>query len=110
MKLSPLFMEIWSFETIHFLNFNTQRQKRHDITNDVKISFLICGFVRCMKNMLFLANLLFFIILSMCAIEFAEKLTLIYFALSLHDLKTTDHTLKILTVAMVKVFPWKHIA
>ena len=80
MKLSPLFMEIWSFETIHCLNFNTQRQKRHDVTNDVKVNFLICGFVGCMKNMLLLANLLF-IILSMCAIEFAEKLTLIHFCL-----------------------------
>ena len=60
MKLSPLFMEIWSFETIHRLNFNTQRQKRHDATNDVKVNFLICGFVECMENMLFLANLLFY--------------------------------------------------
>ena len=81
MKLSPLFMEIWSFETIHCLNFNTQRQKRHDVTSDVKVNFLICGFVGCMKNMLLLANLLFCIILSMCAIEFAEKLTLIHFCL-----------------------------
>ena len=60
MKLSPLFMEIWSFETIHCLNFNTQRQKRHDVTNDVKVNILICGFVGCMKNMLLLANLLFY--------------------------------------------------
>ena len=45
MKLSPLFMEIWSFETIHCLYFSTQRQKRHDVTNDVKVNFLICGFV-----------------------------------------------------------------
>ena len=81
MKLSRLIMEIWSFETIHCLNFNMQRQKRHDVTNDVKVNFLICGFVRCMKNMLLIANLLFFIILSMCAIEFAEKLTLIHFCL-----------------------------
>ena len=80
MKLSPLFMEKWSFETIQCLNFNTQRQKRHDVTNDVKVNFLICGFVGCMKNMLLLANLLF-IILRMCAIEFAEKLTLIHFCL-----------------------------
>ena len=81
MSLSPLFMEIWSFETIHCLNFNTQRQKRHDVTYDVKVNFLVCGFVGCMKNMLFLANLLFFIILSMFKIEFAEKLTLIHFCL-----------------------------
>ena len=60
MKLSPLFIEIWSFETIHCLKFNTQRQKRHDVTNDVKVNFLICGFVERMKNMLFLANLLFY--------------------------------------------------
>ena len=46
----------------------------------------------------------------MCAIEVAEKLTLIHFALSLHDLKTTDHTLKILIVAKVKLLPWKHMA
>ena len=82
MKLSPLFMEIWYFETKHCLNFNTQRQKRHDVTNDVKGNFLICGFVWCMKNMLFLANILF-IILSMCAMEFAEKLTRIHFCLKL---------------------------
>ena len=90
MKLSPLFIEILSFETIHCLNFNMQRQKRHDVTNDVKVNFRICGFVRCMKKMLFLANILFFIILSMRAMEFVEKLTLIHFTLSLHDLKTTD--------------------
>ena len=59
MKLSPLFMKIWSFETIHCLNFNTQRQKRHEVTNDTKINFLICKFVGCMKNMLFLAIILF---------------------------------------------------
>ena len=64
MKLSPLLMEVWSFETIHCLNFNTQRQKRHDVTNDVKVHFLICGFVGCMKNMLFLANLLFLLSLA----------------------------------------------
>ena len=34
MKLSPVFTEIWSFETIHCLNFNMQRQKPHDLTND----------------------------------------------------------------------------
>ena len=82
MKFSQLFTEIWSFETIHCLNFNTQRQKRHDVTNDVRVNFLISGFVGCMKNMLFLANLLFFIILSMCAIKFAEKLTLIHFCIN----------------------------
>ena len=60
MKLSPLFMEIWSFETIHCLNFNTQRQKRHDVTNDIKVNFPICGFVGCMTNMRLLANLLFY--------------------------------------------------
>ena len=73
MKLSPLFMEVWSYETIDCLNLHTQRQKRHAITNDVKVNFLICRFVGCMKNMLFLAKILFFIILSMCVIEFAES-------------------------------------
>ena len=43
MKLSPLFMEIWSFGTIHCLNFNTQFKKRHDVTNDVNGNFLIYG-------------------------------------------------------------------
>ena len=56
-----------------------QRQKRHEVTSDVKDNFLICGFIGCMKNMLFLANILF-VILSMCAMEFEEKLTLIHFA------------------------------
>ena len=69
-KLSQLFIEIWSFETIRCLNFNTQRQKRHAVTHDVKVNFLICGFV-----------ILFFIILSMCEMECAEKLTLIHFCL-----------------------------
>ena len=78
MKLSPLFMEIWSFETIHCLKFNMQRQKRYDVTNDVKFNFLICEFAGCMKNMLFFANIFFFV-LSMCAKQFAEKLTLIHF-------------------------------
>ena len=60
MKLSPFYMEIWSFETIHRLNFNTQHQKHHDVTNDVKVTFLICRFVGCMKNMPILANILFY--------------------------------------------------
>ena len=64
MKLSLLFTEIWSFETIYCLNFNTQRQKSHDVTDDVKVNFLICEFVRCMKNMLFLASLLFLLSLA----------------------------------------------
>ena len=37
MKLSPIFMEIWSSETIHCLNFNMQYQIRHEVTNDVKV-------------------------------------------------------------------------
>ena len=60
MKLSPLFMEIQSFETIHCLKFNTQRQKRNDVTNDIEVNFLICSFVGCMKNVLFLTNILFY--------------------------------------------------
>ena len=80
MKLSPLFMEIWSFETIHCLNFNTQRQKCHDVINDVEVNCLICGFAGFMKNMLFPANLLF-IIRSMRAMVFAEKMILIHFCL-----------------------------
>ena len=39
MKLSLLFMEIWSFGTIHCLNLNMKCQKRHDVTNDVKVNF-----------------------------------------------------------------------
>ena len=67
MKLSPLFMEIWPwkyglYETIHCLNVNTKRQKRHDVTYD----FLICGFVGCMKNMLILANIMFYYPLHVC--------------------------------------------
>ena len=73
MKLSPLFLKIWSFETIHCLNFNTQRQKRYDVTNDVKVKLLISGFAGCMKNMLFLAKILFFVIFSMCAIKIRRK-------------------------------------
>ena len=64
MKLSPLFMEIWSFEIIHCLNFNKQSQKCHDVTNDAKVNFLICWFVGYMKNMLFLANILFLLSLA----------------------------------------------
>ena len=60
MKLSLLFMEIWSFETIHCLNFNTPRQKRYDVTNDVKVNFLINGFAGCMINVLFLNNIIFY--------------------------------------------------
>ena len=52
-------MEMWSFETIHCLNFNVQRRKRHDFTNDVKVNILIYGLVGCMKNMLVLSNILF---------------------------------------------------
>ena len=59
MNLSPYFMEMWSFATIHCLNFNVQRRKRHDFTNDVKVNILIYGLVRCMKNMIVLSNILF---------------------------------------------------
>ena len=31
MKLSPLLVEIWCFETIHCLNFTTGRQKLPDL-------------------------------------------------------------------------------
>ena len=72
-------MEIWSFETFHCLNVNTQSQKRHGVTNDAKVNFLIGEFVGCMKNMPFLANILI-INLSTCAMEFAEKLTPYFFA------------------------------
>ena len=99
-------MQIWSFETLKCLNFSMQRQKRHDITNDVKVYFLICGFARWMKNMLFLARLLF-IILSMCAMEVLEKLTLINFCLQF-SWRENDwpyaYTLKILPVAKIKLF------
>ena len=74
-------MEMWSFETIHSLNFNAQRRKCHDVTNYVKVNFLIFGLVWCMKNMLVLSNILFFIILSMHAMAFAENVTLIHFNL-----------------------------
>ena len=79
MKLSPLFMEIWSSETIHCVKLNTQRQKPHDVTNDVKLNLLTCRFFVCMNKCYFLQTY-FFIILSICAMEFAEKLMLIYLA------------------------------
>ena len=66
MKLSQLFIEIWSFETIHRLTFNTHSQKRHDVTNDVQVNFLICGFAGCMKSMLFLANILYYYPYHVC--------------------------------------------
>ena len=66
MILSQLFMEIWSFETIHCLNLNTQRQKRQDVTNDVKVNFLIREFAACMINMLFLPNISFIILTVAC--------------------------------------------
>ena len=53
-------MEMWSFETKHCLNFNAQHRKRHDVTNDVKVKFLICGLVGCMKNMLVVSNIFFY--------------------------------------------------
>ena len=77
MNLS-LFMELWSFETMQCLNFKMQRQKRHDVINDVNVTFLVWEVARCMKNMLFLANKLFFIILTMCTMELVEKMTLIH--------------------------------
>ena len=71
MKLSPVFMEIGSFETIHYLNINRQCQKRHDLINDVKVNFLICRFVRCMENMLFRANILF--LLSLACVQWNSQ-------------------------------------
>ena len=45
---------------MHCLNFSTQRQKRYDVTNDVKVNFLICGFVGYMKTILFVAYIFFY--------------------------------------------------
>ena len=45
---------------LHVLNFNMQRQKHYDVTDDVKVNFLICRFAGCMKNMIFLANTRFY--------------------------------------------------
>ena len=80
MNLSPLFTEIWSFKTIHFINFNMQRQKRHGVTNDVEVNLMTHGFVGCMQSCYFLLTYVL-IILSMCAMELAEKFTLIHFCL-----------------------------
>ena len=61
-KVSSKFYEVISiihvnmaFETIHCLNFNMQCQKRH-----VKVNFLICGFVRSLKNKVYIAYILFY--------------------------------------------------
>ena len=35
------------------LNFKAQRQKRHDVTNDVNVDALIRAVVNCMKNKLY---------------------------------------------------------
>ena len=47
-------MEILSFETIDCLNYNMKRQKRHDVSKDVKVNFLVLGFIGCIKSILFL--------------------------------------------------------
>ena len=65
-NLSLLFMELWSFKIIHCPNFSVQRPKRHDVTNDIKVNFMICGLVDCTKNMLVLSNILFLLSLT-CA-------------------------------------------
>ena len=77
-----LFLSSWilvttTFETIHCVNLNTQRQKRHDVTKNVKFNFLTCGLGRCMKKHAILANILF-TIQAICAMEFAEKFPLIH--------------------------------
>ena len=72
MRLSPLFMKIWSFETIHCLSFNTQRQKLYDVTNNVNVNFLIYRFAGCMKYVLFLANILFLLYLA-CVLWNSQK-------------------------------------
>ena len=38
MKISPLFMEIWPFESIHFLNFNMQRQNSYELLMASKLT------------------------------------------------------------------------
>ena len=59
-----------------------QRQKRHAVTNAVKDNFLICGFVRCMKSMIYLANTLFFLFdLAYVQWNSQKSLTLINFYL-----------------------------
>ena len=76
MKSSPLFMKIWSFETIHCLNYNTQRQKRHTVTKDVKVNFLgfaFYGFIGSMKIMLFLAYILLLLSLA-CGQRNSQKI------------------------------------
>ena len=73
-------MEILSFETIDCLNYNIKRQKRLDVSKDVKVNFLVLGFIGCIKSILFL-DIIYFFILSMWAMEFAEKMALINFCL-----------------------------
>ena len=89
---------------MHHLHF----QKRHDVTNDVNVNSLIRVVARCLKKYYFLLSTFSLSLTHVSCREFTEKLTFI-FALSLHDLKKTDHTLKILTVAKVKSLPWKHV-
>ena len=65
MYLSPLFMEMWSFETIHCLTFNVQLWKRHDVlTHRRKIENL---FVLLCKTILFLLNQTFLFLNSIFA-------------------------------------------
>ena len=81
MKSSPLFMKILSFETINCLNYNMQRQKRHTVTKGVKVNFLGFAFFPKLDKHAISCLPTFFIIISMWATEFAEKLTLVNFCL-----------------------------
>ena len=73
MKSSPLFMKIWSFETIHCLNYNTQRQKRHTVTKVNFLGFAFYGFIGSMKSMLFLAYILLLLSLA-CGQRNSQKI------------------------------------
>ena len=68
MKLSDKFYEVISIIHGNMVFWNhtlsklliRQHQKGHDVTNEIKVNFLICEFIGCMKSMLFLANIPFY--------------------------------------------------
>ena len=56
-------MEILSFETKDCLNYNMKRQKRLGVSKDVKVNFLVLGFIGCIKSILFL-DIIYFLSLA----------------------------------------------
>ena len=93
MKLSHFFMEIRSFETMHCLKFNSNVRNIMTLLMTSKVTSWFESLSGAWKTCYFLPTY-FYIILSMCTMELAEKFTLILFAFKWFYIKKVLNVIK----------------